>query len=124
MHETLARLADYMGTYDQLEISNLASAEFLFRRMALIEHFYDEKEVDHGAATGRQSMDEVKAFVGGARPGSSVMPELLVQVSKELERVSSIKKNARKLREENAAAYAVKKKGGKGGAAGSGAAEP
>ena len=42
-----------------------------------------------------------------------VCPELMDQVAKELERVSGIKKNARKLREEQAALKKSPKGGGK-----------
>ena len=51
----------------------------------------------------RMPLDEIRAFTGGGRPASMIAPELLDHVSKELERVSGIKKNARKLREEQAA---------------------
>ncbi|CAK0816959.1 unnamed protein product, partial [Prorocentrum cordatum] len=46
---------------------------------------------------------EAFAFMGGSRSPSMVCPELLDSVSKELERIHSIKKNARKLREEQKA---------------------
>ena len=38
MHDTLAKIAEYMGTYDQLDLRNLASAEYLFRKMQMVEH--------------------------------------------------------------------------------------
>lgn len=37
MHETLCRIADNMGTYDQLDLSNSAAAEFLSRKLHLLE---------------------------------------------------------------------------------------
>ena len=111
MHETLCKIADLMGTFDQLDMSNLACAEYLFRRLQVLEYYYDERDVDAGSANARLPMDEMRAFVGGGRPTSMVAPNLVDHVSKELERVSGIKKNARKLREEAAAA---KRGAGKG----------
>jgi hypothetical protein len=65
----------------------------------------------------RVPAEEARAFTGGGRPSSMVAPELLEHVSKELERVGGIKRNARKLREEQAAQRSTKpgKGGGKGG---------
>ena len=47
-------------------------------------------------ATAKQLIEEVRAFVGGQRAQSMVCPVLLDHVSKELEGVSAMKKNARK----------------------------
>lgn len=112
MHETLCRMAEHMGTCDQYDLANSASAELLFRKLQLIEHFYDERDVDQAMqANSKVPPEEMRAFVGGGRPASMVSPDLLEHVSRELERIASIKKNSRKLREENAAG----KKGGRGG---------
>jgi len=115
MHDTLAKIAEYMGTYDQLDLRNLASAEYLFRKMQMVEHYYDEKDLDNFSGNPKLPAEEARAFVGGGRPVSMVAPELLDYVSKELERVSGIKKNARKLREEQAA---LRSHGGGGGGGG------
>ena len=67
------------------------------------EHFYDEKDGDGPGVRVRQPLEEARALAGGGRPTSMVCPELLEHVSKELERISNLKKNARKLWEEQAA---------------------
>ena len=115
IHELLSRVLETLGTYDQLNVGNLAGCELIVRHLQLIEHFYDEKDVDTRVIAGRQHIEEVRAFLGGSRSASMVCPALLDIVSKDLERVSNIKKNARKLREE-AAATATKGRAEKGGA--------
>jgi len=103
MHETLSEVVEVMGCFDQGDVSNLAAMEVAYRKLQLIEHFWDEKSLDQAAQNARVPVDEVHAFVGGGRPSSMVCPSLLDYVSRELERISGIKKNARKLREEAAA---------------------
>ena len=104
MRETLSEIVEALGMFDQGDISNLLGAEVAYRKMQLVEHFWDEKAMDQAAANSRLPVDETQAFVGGGRPASMVCPALLDHVSKELERVSGIKKKTRKLREEAAAA--------------------
>jgi hypothetical protein len=113
MHDTLSKIAEFLGTYDQYDLANSAGVELLFRKMQLIEYYYDEKDLDTMNQNPRLPAEEARAFTGGGRPSSMVAPELLEHVSKELERVGGIKKNARKLREEQAAQKNVKP--GKGG---------
>ena len=115
MHETLCRAVEYLGTVDQMNMPDSVSTEFLFRKLQLIEHYYDERDASSVDNNTKQPIEEVRAFVGGARPTSMVCPALLDHVSKELEKISAIKKNHRKLREEQAAIRAAaKSKGGKG----------
>ena len=74
----------------------------LFRKTQLIEHPYDERSRDK-YDPNRMPPEEADAFMGGhlgARPVSMVCPSLMDDISKQLERISGIKKNARKLREE------------------------
>ena len=65
----------------------------------------------------RLPTEEISAFTGSTGVGQPmVSPQLLDFVSKELERISGIQKNARKLREEQALSRKKQPpKGGKGG---------
>ncbi|CAK0797934.1 unnamed protein product, partial [Prorocentrum cordatum] len=51
-HETLAKILERLGTHDQCDVVNLASAEDILRRTQLIEYFYCE--VGRQAETGKQ----------------------------------------------------------------------
>ncbi|CAK0888695.1 unnamed protein product, partial [Prorocentrum cordatum] len=104
MHETLSRMVEAMGASDHLDVFNLASAEICHRKLQLIEHYWDDRGAEQQQNNSKIPLEESQAFMGGARAPSMARPELLETVSKELERISSIKKNARKLREEQAAA--------------------
>ena len=105
-----------LATHDEVNIVNLLGVERVFRNMQLVEHFWEEKQREQDATQQKMPQEEVSAFMGGtgaaSRPSSMVCPALLDVVSKELERVSQMKKNARKLREE-AKAAAGAKAGGK-----------
>ena len=94
MHELCAKAVEMLGTFDQLDIYNVAGIEMLVRKMQLVEHYWDDRRAD-GAADARLPMDELHAFMGGGRSPPMVCLALLDVVSKELERVYSIKKNAR-----------------------------
>eukprot|EP00974_Lingulodinium_polyedra_P002954 277144-Lingulodinium_polyedra.AAC.1 len=71
--------------------------------MQMTEHYWEERRGDAVNQDSKLPAEEQQAFLGGARSACMVCPELLDTVSKEVERVSSIRKNARKLREEQAA---------------------
>ena len=96
---------------------NLLGVERLLRKMQLIEHFWEEKQREQDASQQKMPQEEITAFLGGtgasSRPSSMVCPALLDVVSKELERISQMKKNARKLREEAKAASGAKAGGAK-----------
>ena len=106
-HHTLATILEDMATTDQLDIANLLGAERLVRKMQMIEYFWEEKQREQDAQQQRMPTEEVNAFTGGvgaaARPSSTICPTMMDHISKELERVGNIKKNARKLREETKA---------------------
>ena len=61
-----------------------------------MEHYYDERDAER--TQGPVTTDEREAPVGTNRSASMVCPDLRGRVSKELERVTGIKKNARELR--------------------------
>ncbi|CAK0839605.1 unnamed protein product, partial [Prorocentrum cordatum] len=110
MHETISKMIEAMGSADHLDVYNLASAELGYRKLQLIEHYWDDRSAEQQQQHNmRMPLEEAFAFMGGSRSPSMVCPELLDSVSKELERIHSIKKNARKLREEQKA-----NKGGRG----------
>ncbi|CAK0809423.1 unnamed protein product, partial [Prorocentrum cordatum] len=101
--ETLSKVVEMFGTVGQLDLYNLAGVEVAYRKLQLIEYYWDERRQEQQQANAKMPLDEVQAFLGGGRAASMECPELLEQVSKELERIAGIKKNARKLREEQAA---------------------
>ncbi|CAK0806316.1 unnamed protein product, partial [Prorocentrum cordatum] len=109
MHETISKMIEAMGSADHLDVYNLASAELGYRKLQLIEHYWDDRSAEQQQHNMRMPLEEAFAFMGGSRSPSMARPELLDSVSKELERIHSIKKNARKLREEQKA-----NKGGRG----------
>jgi hypothetical protein len=102
MYEVLSDVLEALGCYDQGDMTNLLAAEKIVRHLQLIEHFYDDKKSVGQGSASKVPRDERQAFLGGGRPASMVSPALLDHVSKELDRVGNIKKNARKLREEEA----------------------
>ncbi|CAK0803080.1 unnamed protein product, partial [Prorocentrum cordatum] len=87
IHETISKMLELMGFSDHLEVFNFSSAEIGYRKLQLIERYWCDR----------------RGLVGSRSP-STLCPELLDTVSKELERIHGIKKNARKLREEQKAA--------------------
>ncbi|CAK0904148.1 unnamed protein product [Prorocentrum cordatum] len=111
-HHALSIVLEDLATHDEVNVANLLGAERLLRKMQLIEHFWDEKQRGQDAGQLKLPVEEVSAFMGGtgpsSRPSSMARPALLGVVGKELERISQIKKNARKLREEAKAAAGPK----------------
>ena len=107
-HEVLSQVVEYLGGRDQCNIYNLSGAEIAYRHLQLVERHYDDRAAEH--AQGRVTTDETVAFMGINRSFPMVCPSLRDSVSKELERVSGIKKNARKLREEQLALAKAKGK--------------
>ena len=93
--------------YDQLDTVNLASFEHFLRRAQLIEHFHKEKVRQAAVSSegkGQIAAEEQDLFMGAKGSSGAVMvaPSLVGHVAKELERASSIDKQARKAREERA----------------------
>ena len=89
-------------------VFNLASAEIGCRKLQLIEHYGDDRSAEERQRNLKMPLEETQAFMGGARTPSMVRSEPLENVSKEMERISGIKKNARELREEQVAAAKAK----------------
>ncbi|CAK0894817.1 unnamed protein product, partial [Prorocentrum cordatum] len=102
-HETLLRIIELAGQYDQLDVTNLACMEAAARRVQTIEWAYHDKirETDAGS-TSRLSIEEATAFSGLSRAGDLMMvaPALLEHVKLQVEKDAAIMKNIRKAKEE------------------------
>ena len=115
----MCRYLQLAGTYDQLDLGNLAIAEAITRRMQLIEYQYTERarESQRGGMAGGtapasvtgfavMTSDESDLFDGVGRLDSvvCVCPRLIEWISAELKKTADIDKHARKAREEKALA--------------------
>ena len=119
IHDVAMKCAEYMGTYDGIDLPNVAGVEILFRRAQLSEYVYmmeapsggkaDDKGKGKGRGRGPQTglarigfLDEASIFTGTQGQESDVMvcPELMEYVAKEVERNAGILKQVRKAREE------------------------
>jgi hypothetical protein len=107
-HKELCGYLTYLCLYDQMDASNVAAAEMMFRRLQTIEFSYLEKVRDHEAkavAGGRMTLEEQAIFGGMARTDAALMlaPSLLDHARAEAEKQASLAKNLRKAREEREA---------------------
>jgi hypothetical protein len=100
-HETFCKILQTMLTYDQLDVSNLASAEVIARQIQLIEERYENK-----LATDSDKAGQNHLFSGldDTRGGICLCPALREYVAQELTKESLIMKERRKAREERALA--------------------
>jgi hypothetical protein len=98
IHELLSEVLELMITYDQLDLSNLASAETLCRHMQLIE-FETKKKND-----ARKGADSSEYYLGRSRRtgGNLLSPELQKHIADKASRDTSILKEQRKAAEERA----------------------
>ena len=114
-HDNLAKILDRLGRYDGLDVSNLAGAELICRRMQLIEYVYSERGPGggKGLSKGEKKKDDPgnlayeATIFGGAHKefgDCRVAPSLLEYVAKEVEGEAAVMKSVRKAREERAAA--------------------
>ena len=101
-HETyvLQGLADHMLTYDQLDVSNLASAKAIARQIQLIEERYENKLVD----VDKYGQNHLFSGLDETRGGVCLSPALREYVAQELTKESLIMKERRQAREERALA--------------------
>ena len=112
-HRDVCSYLQHMALYDQLDLTNLASAEAMFRRLQTIEFSYLEKVRDGEAKASsgsRLSLEEQAIFGGMSRVDASLMisPGFLDHARAEAEKSASLAKNLRKAREEGAAARKAK----------------
>ncbi|CAK0903327.1 unnamed protein product [Prorocentrum cordatum] len=103
-HEQLMKYIELAGTYDQLDLSNCAFAEAIFRRAQTIEWSYHDRlrEADSASSKDKMSPEEFSAFSGFSKAGDLLMvaPTLLEFVKGQVEKDAAIMKNIRKAREE------------------------
>ncbi len=115
-HENIMKVIELAGQYDQLDLSNCAFAEALFRRAQTIEWTYNDRlrEADAQATKDRLSPEEFSAFSGFSKAGDLLMvaPTLLDHVKQQVEKDAAIMKNIRKTREERELRRAPKKGSG------------
>ena len=103
-NQLLCNLLELAGSYDQLNIANLAWAEAAARKVQTIEWAYHDKLRDSTQAKsgGRLDAKEVVAFSGMGRTCETlcVAPSLLSHVKEIVEKDAAILKHLRKAREE------------------------
>lgn len=111
-HQQCCRYLALAGSYDQLDITNLACLEAVARRLQTIEFQYKKRVKDHERGAGGStaalagqvliSLDEMDLFEGGGHVSTTVCcsPLLIEHVSHELEKEACIHKEARKAREQ------------------------
>ena len=114
-HMQNMRFLHLAGTYDQLDLANLAIIEAIARRIELIEYQYRERTRDGirsaGLGTGASPAiagalalggEEADLFdgVGKVAGGACVAPQIVEFVAQELEKSAKIDKQARKARDE------------------------
>lgn len=126
LHETVLKQVETLGTYDGLDLVNLAGVEMMLRQAQLVEYAYAQDSAvgysevqaqtgghDKGKKTGsgREKdegggrftlVHEAAVFAGNHRDSGSYMicPDLLDYVGREIERDASVLKQVRKAREE------------------------
>jgi len=100
--EQLLKMIELAGSFDQLELTNLAWAEKAFRRIQVIEWVHHERVRDGETSGDRLSPEEWAAFSGTTRAGDTLMvcPQLLSHVKRQVETDVQIMKSVRKAREE------------------------
>lgn len=112
-YSTLINVAKQMLFVDQLDPTNSAGLEFLFRRLQTLEYSYSDKlrEKTAGSSKGRLTLDEQAAFGAAARAESRLMisPALMEAAHKEVDKEAALAKALLKSREARAALAAPKK---------------
>ena len=108
-HKEICAYLTHLCCYDQVDPSNLAAAEAMFRRLQTIEYSYVEKvrQLEANAGGGSRLTGEEQAIFGGLQQSDAslmIAPELLDHARAEAERSASLAKNLRKAREEREAA--------------------
>jgi len=104
-HEMLSEVVELMGCLDQLDLSNLASAESAIRHLQYVEHEVKKK------VESKRAPDNSEYFLGRIRRtgGCIIDPNLLKWVAERASRDSQILKEQRKAAEERALLKAPKK---------------
>lgn len=100
-HPTLMEIMEFATTYDQLDISAIASFELLSRRVALLEEAY-------AACPRNPRFEGHEYFAGLGRRTAAVSPALSQHVASALQPGAQISKERRKARDEAALATGKK----------------
>ena len=111
-HESYSRILQIMMNYDQVDVSNLASAELIVRHLQRIEEKHKDKLV---AISDDNLGGETALFMGlaqGSRAGLCVAPALQTWLGKQLQEEALLTKERRKAREERALMRQPKKEKG------------
>mmetsp|Transcript_102511 Transcript_102511/g.330659 ORF Transcript_102511/g.330659 Transcript_102511/m.330659 type:complete len:439 (+) Transcript_102511:461-1777(+) len=121
-HEQLLKMVELAGSFDQLDLSNLAWAEMAFRRIQVIEWVHHERVREGEASGDRLSPEEWAAFSGTTKAGDTLMvcPQLLSHMKGVVETDVQIMKSVRKAREERELKRGHAKAKGKGKASADG----
>ncbi|CAE8586488.1 unnamed protein product [Polarella glacialis] len=114
-HETLLEAVKLASSYDQLELTNLACFEIVFRRLQTIEYCYQDRSRELNN-TQRQkwgpklTLEEQSAFMGVTRNEMVMIdPQLLSHIKTHVKEDAELAKNLRLARDELAAAFKNKK---------------
>ena len=117
IHRVALEVLEVSGSYDQLNLANIAGLEKLLREAQFIEWQYAEsakKQADGGGDGGKKPKGggkgdvlvsgELQLFTGKHKEYGNIMisPELLEYVAKEAEKEVNVMKQVRKAREERA----------------------
>jgi len=121
-HEQLLKMIELAGSFDQLDLSNLAWADMAFRRIQVIEWVHHERVREGEASGDRLSPEEWAAFSGTTKAGDTLMvcPQLLSHMKGVVETDVQIMKSVRKAREERELKRGHAKAKGKGKASSDG----
>ena len=106
MHEVCCLVLETMVVYDQLAVTNLASAEQIGRQLQLIE----EKWKDRFGQSDGSAEDNTHLYLGAQHGHICVCPALQAHIADELRKEAAVSKERRKAREERQ--LAKPKKGG------------
>jgi hypothetical protein len=96
-----------MATYDQLDTTNLASAELIARAIQRIE---EKHKMKLAAVDDAGESAFFMGAAGGSRVGSVVSPKLTEWVGSEMHKEAAVAKERRKAREERTLARKGDKK--------------
>ena len=106
-HESWCRVLHVMATYDQLDTTNLASAELIARAIQRIE---EKHKMKLAAVDDAGESAFFMGAAGGSRVGSVVSPKLTEWVGSEMHKEAAVAKERRKAREERTLARKGDKK--------------
>ena len=106
IHEVLSEFFEIAGTYDQLDVSNLACVERLAR-------WYQDIEDSHQKEEALGASDAYVSGIARAAGGVAYCPALRSHVTERLAKDAALMKERRKMKEERDLAKKAAKGGGK-----------